>query len=87
MARVLPRPPFSPARSLFFGGAAVLALYLFALKDLSGVTNAILLGFAGAVFAVALDLPTAWLAKRLPRPLAVLLVLAGLGALLFLSAR
>jgi predicted PurR-regulated permease PerM len=87
MARVSPRSPPSQARSLFLGGAALLALYLFVLKELSGVTNAALLGFAGAVFAVMLDLPTARLAKRLPRPVAVILVLGGLGLALFLAAR
>jgi predicted PurR-regulated permease PerM len=87
MARELPRSPPSPARSLFLGGAALLVLYLFALRELSGVTNALLLGFAGAVFAVMLDLPAARLSKRMPRPLAVVLALLGFGLVLAVAAR
>jgi predicted PurR-regulated permease PerM len=86
MAKVLHRSPPSQARSLFLGGLAVLALYLFALRDLSGVTNAVLLGFAGVVFAVMLDLLAAPLSRRMPRPLAVILVLLVLGAGLFVFA-
>jgi predicted PurR-regulated permease PerM len=87
MARVLPKPGPSQARSLFLGGAALLALYLFALRELSGVTNAVLLGFAGVVVAVVLDIPTARLAKRMPRPLALILVLLVLAGALFQAAR
>jgi predicted PurR-regulated permease PerM len=87
VARVLPRSPPSQARSLFLGGAGLLALYLFALKDLSGVTNAVLLGFAGTVVAVTLGIPAAWLSKRMPRPLAVVVVLVVLGGALFFAAR
>jgi predicted PurR-regulated permease PerM len=78
MARVIrgsPPPQRSLARSLFLGGAALLALYLFGLRELAGVTSAALLGFAGVVCGVLFDLPTAWLAKRLPRPAAVVLVI------------
>jgi predicted PurR-regulated permease PerM len=85
MARVLPGAP--PSRSLFFVGAALLALYLFAFKELSGVTNALLLGFAGLVVAAVLDLPAGWLARRIPRVIAVILVLIVGGGLLFVAAR
>src|SRR4051794_5879850 len=42
MGRVLQRLPPSAARSLFLGGAALAVLYLFGLRDLSGVTTAAL---------------------------------------------
>jgi predicted PurR-regulated permease PerM len=87
MANLLPRPQPLPARSLFLVGAALLTLYLFGLRDLSGVTNAVLLGFAGVVFAVLLDLPAARLSRHLPRPLAVIVVLVLLGIAAFFSAR
>jgi predicted PurR-regulated permease PerM len=87
MAQVLRRSPPSAARSLFLGGVALLALYLFGLRDLAGVTNALLLGFAGVVFAVLLDLPAAPLAKRMPRSIAVVLSLLLFGLVLFLCAR
>jgi predicted PurR-regulated permease PerM len=87
VARVLPRSPPSQARSLFLGGAALLALYLFGLRPLAGVTNAALLGFAGVVVAVMLDIPTAPMAKRMPRPVAVILVLLVLGLALFVTVR
>jgi predicted PurR-regulated permease PerM len=75
------------ARALFLAGAGLLALYLFGLRDLAGVTNALLLGFGGVVFAVLLDLPVSLLARRLPRPLSVILVLLVLGAAVFVAAR
>src|SRR4051812_47762820 len=87
MARVLLRSPPSQGRSLFLGGAALLVLYLFGLRPLAGVTNAVLLGFAGAVFAVMLDIPTARLARRMPRSVALILVLLVLGLGLFVAAR
>lgn len=87
MARIVSRIPPSPARSLFLAGAALLSLYLFALKDLSGVTNAFLLAFAGLVVGVLLDIPTEPLARRMPRPVAVVIVLAVSGAALFVAAR
>jgi predicted PurR-regulated permease PerM len=87
MAHVVHRSPPSATRSLFLVGAGLLALYLFALRELSGVTNSVLLGFAGAVFAVLLDLPVAPLARRVPRSLAVVLVLLLLGLGLYVAAR
>jgi predicted PurR-regulated permease PerM len=87
MARAHPRSPPSPARSLFLGGAGLLTLYLFGLRPLSGVTSALLLGFAGVVFAVLLNVPTAWLARRMPRSAAVVLVLVALGLALYFGAR
>jgi predicted PurR-regulated permease PerM len=87
MARLLRQSPLSTARSLFLGGAALLVLYLFGLRELSGVTNALLLGFAGAVFAVLLDLPAAPLARYLPRPVAVVAVLIVLALGLYVGAR
>jgi predicted PurR-regulated permease PerM len=87
VARVHPRSAPPQARSLFLAGAGLLLFYLFALKPLSGVTDAILLGFAGAVFAVLLDLPAAGLAKRMPRPLAVIIVIVALALTAFLAAR
>jgi putative permease len=87
MARVEPRAPASQARSLFLAGAGLLALYFLGLKQLSGTTNAVLLGFAGAVFAVMLDLPVGRLARRMPRPAAVVGVLLALGVATFFVAR
>jgi predicted PurR-regulated permease PerM len=87
MTRIHPRSAPSQTRSLFLAGAGLLLLYLFALKNLSGVTNAILLGFAGAVFAVMLDLPVARLARHIPRPVGVVLVLSSLAVAVFLVGR
>jgi predicted PurR-regulated permease PerM len=68
-------------------GTALLALYLFGLRGLSGVPNALLLGFAGVVFAVAVDLPVAWLARRMPRAIAVILVVLLLALAFFAVVR
>jgi predicted PurR-regulated permease PerM len=85
MPRVIPGAP--PSRSLFLVGAALLVLYLFGLRELSGVTNALLLGFAGLVVAVVIDLPAGWLARRIPRAVAVILVLVTGAAALFVAGR
>jgi predicted PurR-regulated permease PerM len=87
MARVLPRPPRSQARSLFVVGTALLVLYLFGLRGLSGVPNALLLGFAGVVFAVVIDLPAERLARRMPRSLAVIVVLVALALAIAVAVR
>jgi predicted PurR-regulated permease PerM len=80
-------PLVAGARSLFLAGAALLALYLFGLRGLTGVTNTLLLAFAGVVFGVALDLFAGPLSRRLPRAAAVVLVLALFGAGLYLLVR
>lgn len=87
MAHTLRRSPASPARTYFVVGAGLIVLYLFVLRDLTGVTTALLLGFAGVVFAVLLDLPASRLARHMPRPLAVILVLVLLVLFTFVSAR
>jgi predicted PurR-regulated permease PerM len=46
------------------------------------VSDALLLGFAGILFAVMLDIPVEYLARHMPRVVAVLLVL-GVGSALF----
>jgi predicted PurR-regulated permease PerM len=75
-------PVFS--RTAFVTGAALMVLY-FCLRSLHGVSDAILLGMMGGLLAVFLDLPTALLARRMPRSLAVIVVLVALGGVGYLT--
>jgi predicted PurR-regulated permease PerM len=72
------------SRRAFLTGAALIVAY-FCFESFTGVADALLLGFAGVLFAVMLDLPVSRLVRympRMPRVVAVLLVLALAAALL-----
>ena len=62
-------------------GSALIVVYLVA-RSFDGVAQALLLALFGVLTAILIDAPTSALARRMPRPLALLLVLLTLVALL-----
>src|SRR4051812_753578 len=70
-----------PTGSVVAAGATLIVIY-FALRALSGVMPSLLLMFFGVLLAITMDVPTTALAKRMPRPVALLWVLLALVSLI-----
>jgi predicted PurR-regulated permease PerM len=71
-------PPL-PLWRIVAAGTTLIVIY-FALRAVTGVPQALLLAFFGVLLAIVIDVPTTALAKRMPRSLALVVVLlAGLG--------
>jgi predicted PurR-regulated permease PerM len=72
--------PRLPLRRILIIGATLIVIY-FVIRSLSGVAQSLLLAFFGVLLSVMLDVPTTAMAQRMPRALALLLVLLALVSL------
>jgi predicted PurR-regulated permease PerM len=71
--------PALPLGRIVAAGTTLIVIYL-ALRAIAGVPQSLLLAFFGVLLAIVIDVPTTALARRIPRSLALSLVLlAGLG--------
>ena len=76
--RSLPR---WPAGRVIGAGTALIFVY-FAARSFDGIAQALFLALFGILLAILIDVPTSALAKHMPRPLALLLVVLALVSLL-----
>ncbi len=76
--RAVPPPPLG---RVVAAGTALLVIY-FVVRAFAGVSQALLLAFFGVLVAILLDVPTTALAQRMPRALALLLVVLAAIALI-----